>query len=176
MSHLWTMDRLVGEWAVAALDGVAFALFADGSVSRITQAALGRSDAPVWLFRSGQGDAESWVLIAPGRVLVNGSAAWVGIRILRDRDEVRMEGGARWFFSTENLAKVEPFPVTRQAASCPRCKQPIDRETEAVRCPSCGVWHHQSAELPCWSYGTCCALCDQTSEFTNSFRWTPAQL
>ena len=125
---------------------------------------------------------ETWVLIVPPEhsVHVNGERVMLGICALSDKDEIRVPGRESFFFSTEKLARVEPFPggVNGQRFFCPRCKQEIQLAGLAVRCPQCGVWHHQSDadDLPCWFYGQHCALCDQPSGLDADYRWTPENL
>jgi hypothetical protein len=80
----------------------------------------------------------------------------------------------RVFFSLERLARVVPFDGVDKS-HCPRCQTVIERGTPAVRCPQCGVWHHESDEFRCWTYSPTCALCDQPTELEGSFRWTPEE-
>ena len=81
-----------------------------------------------------------------------------------------------FFFSTESLTRVEPLPED-VFATCPRCKQAIPPGSMAVRCPSCGVWHDQRDEKPCWTYAERCAACqNQPTALDADFRWTPEDL
>ena len=162
MAHLWKRMTDSDEWTPIALDGDAFAL-ADSSL------ALRRVEAhPV----------STWALLAaPGtHVLVNGTPVNLGIIALADRDEIRFANGAPTFFSTEVLAETEPFPASGARGFCPRCKQQIEAATPAVRCPSCGLWHHASDELPCWTYAPQCSACPQATALEAGFRWTPEDL
>ena len=116
-------------------------------------------------------------------VQVNATPIQLGIRVLSHRDEIFLTGGAsdfpsRFYFSTERLAHVEPFPGTDGSAICGRCKQPIERGDLAVRCPSanCGIWHHQTEHLGCWTYSDHCALCPTPTALDSGFRWTPEDL
>jgi len=115
-------------------------------------------------------------------VYVNGSPLVAGIRLLRDRDEIRMGNVQRLFFSTERLACTEPFPGSEKPVVCPRCKQEIKKAQPSVRCPNpkCGAWHHESAEeeLPCWTYAAQCGnvTCDQQTQLGSGYRWTPEDL
>ncbi|TDI46312.1 MAG: hypothetical protein E2P02_05105 [Acidobacteria bacterium] len=93
-----------------------------------------------------------------------------GLRLLRDRDEVRLGLGQPWFFSTETLAVAPPSDVARK---CPRCKRDIKAGSEAVRCPGCDVWYHQSDEWPCWTYAETCVLCEQPTQFAAGYRFNP---
>jgi len=100
------------------------------------------------------------------------------MRVLEDKDEIRTAGAGSLIFSTERRACVEPFPGMDRPAMCPRCGTEIEVNTPAVRCPGCGVWHHQNIdnELPCWTYAETCATCDQPTDLGTDFRWTPEGL
>jgi len=138
------------------------------------------------LVRRGGETVEEWVLMAGNGagVRVNGEPVWLGLCVLRDRDEITLPGAEpdgthRCFFSTERLARVEPFPgAPAGPVYCARCKLPINRGDLAVQCsnPECGAWHHQSDEFPCWTYHTKCALCNQATELDAGYRWTPEEL
>ena len=130
---------------------------------------------PAMLLRRSRTEPDVWVVIGSPTVHANGVPLDAGIRVLRDRDELRVDGH-RTFFSTETLATVASFPGGDRAVFCPRCKLQIAPESAAVRCPRCGVWHHQSEELPCWTYAERCTLCDQASRLDAGFGWTPEDL
>ena len=68
----------------------------------------------------------SWVLIAPPFAMrVNGQPLALGIRVLRDKDEIiEREENAPLFFSTERLAAVEPFSGDAPVV-CARCRNEI---------------------------------------------------
>jgi len=154
MAHLWTYET--SNWAALPLAGDEFTLL---PALRVQRAAA----------------CDAWVVVGPPAVHVNGVALDTGIRVLRDRDELRA-GGRRAFFSTESLAVVAAFPGAERAVSCPRCKLEIVADSPAVRCPKCDVWHHQTDELPCFTYRERCTLCDQPSALDGGFRWTPEEL
>jgi len=70
-----------------------------------------------------------------------------GIRVLADRDEIRVAGLGRVYFSTERLACVTRFP----GAATPRSVRAANKTSPpvaAVRCPACQRWYHQSDEYP----------------------------
>ena len=119
-----------------------------------------------------------WLLLAErdANVWVNGLPVVTGLRALHDRDEARVGAATPLYFSTERLARPEPLPSTDRALACPRCKQEIKPASSAVCCPDCGVWHHESGELPCWTYDATCALCPQPTDTDAGFRWTPEEL
>ena len=156
MAHLWKLTNEL--WEPAALDGAAVALAEAG-------------EAAVRLLATGDG---GWVLLARplNSVRVNGRPVVAGLRVLRDRDEI-VAGGARAFFSTERLTRVEAFPGGEGAVFCARCRQQMETETPAVRCPGCGSWCHQRDDLGCWLYAPACPLCDQATPLDAGYRWQP---
>lgn len=176
MAHLWHEHE--GQWtamSIEAVDQVGF----DGSRWHPTDAAV--TDAPLvaaLVRAAGSGPEASWVLVAaPGAapgLQVNGQALALGLRVLRDRDELSADG-ASWFFSTETLPRIEPFPGP-DGAACPRCKIAIDPGQSVVRCVGCRVVYHQSEERPCWLYGETCALCGRPTALDRGYAWTPAEL
>lgn len=114
---------------------------------------------------------EEWALVAPpGAVSVNGEPLALGLRVLRDKDEVSA-GAAQIFYSSERLAVTEPF-AGAAAVVCPRCKQSVNPGDASVRCPGCGVVCHESEEYPCFTYTESCPLCSRASAL-NEFAWTP---
>jgi len=175
--HLWirTDD---GDWAAFPLEpGTELTLArvpaphfgaledaADGGAATIAAVAAGRR--------------EESVLFAPGvpRATVNGLPVRAGIRVLAHQDEVRLASGAAFFFSTEQLARIEPLPAFGRRVNCARCQQPIEEASAAVRCPACDRWHHERPDLPCWSHVPKCATCPQATALDAGFRWTPADL
>jgi len=184
MAHLWVTQNKDGSitWAIAPLKGSEiFELGQDHMLPLVgRQNRHGKSVRPV-VQRGRIGEAETWVLISPPGVsaLVNGTPVLPGIKVLADRDEIRIAGTSnRLFYSTERLARVEPFPGCGQPMSCQRCKQPITKGSPVVRCPQprCQVLHHQSEELNCWTYSDRCSNCDQPTELDAGYRWTPEGL
>lgn len=180
MAHLWVRDE-AEQWAVMPLEQAAFTLTScpPRPISGPSGGLSGGRGlvASVLLLRSGERDC-TWILIASvgAEVSVNGMPLAAGIRVLADRDEIRVPSAGSYYFSTESLARVEEFPASEQTLFCPRCKQEIDKGTAAVRCPGCGVWHHQTEELNCWTYSDVCALCAHATEMNGGFRWTPEEL
>jgi hypothetical protein len=116
-----------------------------------------------------------WVLCAPPTrgVQVNGLPLLAGIHVLEDRDEIAIDGRCL-FFSTEVLATMEEY--TGAAVFCPRCKQAISTGQRVVRCPRCSAVHHQTEELPCFTYAPTCSLCPQLSDLNAGYQWTPEEL
>ena len=177
MAHIWQMDKTA--WVRHPLTGNYFALGA-GPVSPVQPAAtLPASDAAAALgcYESGE-QTEHWILFSKEErgASVNGQPLLAGITVLRDRDEILLGGRTRLYFSTEELAKVEPFPGSDGPVFCSRCRQPVQPGTPAVLCPCCGHWCEQSETKPCWTYGPTCPLCEQPTAFDNGLRWTPETL
>ncbi len=130
------------------------------------------------LLRSDRDGAESWFVLAPSasQLWVNGRQAHLGIRVLSDRDEIRLANGPRFYFSTERLAQVVPFPGADHEILCARCKMPIELGSAAVSCPACSKWCHARPDLPCWSYKES-PVCPQCGRPTNQaeFQWSPGR-
>jgi len=143
MAHLWVNVGKEG-WALAELGGDAFVLAAQANrpvrVRRpsdcVTANAEANGAAPsdqrareAVLLRSGAGDRERWVLLAaPSKqaVAVNGLPLATGLRVLHDRDEIRVPGAPPMFFSTERLARVEPYAGPSYGrCSCTLCERAV---------------------------------------------------
>jgi hypothetical protein len=124
--------------------------------------------------------ATTWALLAPADsdVRINDALLENGIRIIVDRDAIRVANAPTAYFSTERLACIEAYP-DEAPVFCPRCKLMISESDLAVCCSQCGVWHHEQAPegKSCWSYSKTCALCDQSTDLDSAgFRWTPEVL
>jgi hypothetical protein len=173
MAHLWVRNS-EGAWAVepiepplSRLDDAIAGAPPDGAARR----SLSIASAPA-------GSATVWVLVAglDREVRVNGLRLLAGLRVLADRDHVAVAGGRSFFFSTEFLARVQAFTPLDREIQCPRCQQSLEARAPAVRCPQCGVWHHQQPELECWTYAARCSLCDQRTALDTGYRWSPEAL
>lgn len=173
MAHLWKTDA-DGVWQPVPLEITGET--AEPQQARILPTAIAGSD---WA-----------ALAAPDDSLhINGQESALGLRVLNDRDELALADGSdeprRWYFSTEEVVCVVPFPGSEHVTRCPRCKKGIDAGMPAVRCPNpqCGAWHHQISagnadhrERECWTYATKCSLCSQPTALDAGFRWTPEEL
>jgi hypothetical protein len=175
MAHIWVRDG--SQWSILQLDGGPFNLAHDPPRVYVAGAAAFR-DKDVLLAEASDEAGESWVLVAGSEadVRVNGIRLSLGIRCLRDRDEIRIEGRGIFYFSTERLAAVEPFAGSSGDAHCPRCRQKIEPGNPSVQCPACGVWYHQSEDFPCWTYSETCALCPRTTDMDEGYRWAPEEI
>ena len=116
-----------------------------------------------------------WVVIGPPSLRLNGAALDVGIAVMVDRDELCV-GGRRMFFTTESVPTVVPFPGSDRPVSCARCGSVIAPGSPAVACPTCGLWYHESEELPCWTYGPHCVADDQPTALDAELRFSPEDL
>lgn len=175
MAHLWVRDG--SQWSILPLEAGSFNLAQE--IPRACSPGTGAfSNKDVLLTAVADEGGESWVLVAASGadVRVNGTRLSLGIRCLRDRDEIRVEGREPFYFSTERLAAVEPFAGSPAEAYCPRCRQRIEPGHLSVRCPACGVWHHQTEDFPCWTYSETCALCPQTTRMDEGYRWSPEEV
>lgn len=178
MAHFWFQDTQTGDWAPRRLDDGAAMAIARDPLHLVAAEGFG-ANAPLEV----RCPDRQWVLLAASqeRVLVNGQPLVSGIRTLRDRDELVLDGG-RMYFSTEDHPAVVPFAAPgndpARKTLCARCKAPVAEGSPAVRCPGCGAWHHQDeeSERPCWTYAATCALCSQPTPFAQEFQWSPAEL
>jgi hypothetical protein len=180
MAHLWRFEDddwtilplcdeayLLDEWPPAGVAGVGDWLDAQAESGALTpHVALTRAPTP-----AGPG----WVVMTstPRAACVNGLPVLAGIRVLADRDELRVDDGDSMFFSIERLAELSSLPETQQEICCPRCRDVIRAATPAVQCPQCDVWHHQEADRPCWTYADGCAACGHPTALDAGFTWTP---
>jgi hypothetical protein len=178
MPHIWTTNA-EGEWAMQSLAGEACLTVSAAHDVRLTSPTGQPDVAEVRILPpDAAGVSPAWTLLGAreASLRVNGLPLLLGIRALRDRDEVSF-AGHRCFFSTEELARLEPFPGLAQPAYCPRCKQKVEPGEPAIACPRCRAWHHQSERFPCWTYDTVCALCQmQTTALDAGYSWTPEGL
>jgi hypothetical protein len=166
MPHLWIEQD--SEWCVFPL-----------SRDELPLAVIPTGPAPPGvLFRSRSATKEDWHLLANQEtgITLNGLGLLGDFRALADRDEIRIPGTGSVFFSTERLAAVEALPASAGDLCCPRCRQAVLPDTPAVCCPSCGVWHHGSEALPCWTYAPGCAMCGQATAMDAGYQWTPEDL
>jgi len=178
MAHLWIQRSGDGvlNWAMVPLAGQAYRLMSAEPYVRRADAASDCLEGEL-LTRIMRETTEDWLLLTPpgARLWVNGQEEFLGVCVLADRDEIRLQHGQRLYFSTERLTQVTSFPGSDHEALCGRCRQPIRKGTPAVLCPNCGAWSHQTEELPCWRYegSSHCPLCDQSNAVEVDFRWSP---
>jgi hypothetical protein len=119
-----------------------------------------------------------WAALVPAGAAIrhNGVPVAAGLRMLAHRDALALEGGDSLFFTTEEPAHIEVF--AGPAVPCPRCRLEVLPGDASVRCPACGVVHHESPDRgrPCWSYAEACSLCPQTTALDAGLAWTPEDL
>jgi hypothetical protein len=168
-----------GGWDVQPLEGERYCLRATApSVLAGHDEATAPTDALLLRVDEVEGvTGPGWALLAGGdaRLLLNGEPVVLGLAQLRHRDELRLDGGGPLYFSTERLAAVEAY-AREDAPRCPRCAQPIARGEPVVRCPACGVLHHELPGRNCWTYIERCALCPQATALDGELAWTPEEL
>jgi hypothetical protein len=130
------------------------------------------TDDAIELIRLGAG--RNWIAIVreDSEITHNGQPVTVGLCVLSHGDVISGAHGASVFFSTEEGACVEPFSGV-QSVSCPRCRSEIAPGHPVVRCPECGVFHHEIADRNCWTYAETCALCPQPTALDVGLRWSP---
>jgi hypothetical protein len=171
IAHLWR--RRAGEWEPKVLGAEAFC-FASWDAPAATAWARA-ADFDCRVIRAGDAALPIWALVAaPGAcVQVNGRAPLGGLQVLNDRDSIRDAEGARYYFSTESLPVVEPFPAGDRPVICGRCRLRLEPSSPAVRCPACSIWYHQGGDLPCWTYDERCAYCGARTALEAGGQWTP---
>jgi hypothetical protein len=174
MAHLWTQNS-EDRWAVLPLEGESLVLSSDPPRLVDLPADLATIRTQVVLIAC---DKDRWVLLwgSGQEVRVNGIPQALGLKVLDDRDEIRISNAGPWFFSTERRPKIEPFPGADHPIRCGRCKLPIEPGTPAVRCPKCGIWYLQTEEHPAWTYAETCVFCTQPTALDAGYRWTPEEL
>lgn len=189
MAQIWSELRSsdVGEgearWGVVSLDASCDALSLTGDPARPVARLIGeRAAGGAYILRhDGTGGAVKWMLYAgpEARVAVNGLSLSLGMRQLRDRDEISLPDGCHLIFTVDSTPQVTAFDAVDGEVVCPRCAGPIKSQQLAVRCPRCGVWHHEdeSAERSCWTYGPTCMACGkQATALDGEPAWTPEGL
>lgn len=176
MAHLWFRDENEEEdiWSAMPLNGHAV----DISVCPprvLTEGFRLGVDATAAVLCAQSGDAPAWVLLAgtDGGVRINGFAPVAGVRVLQDRDEVRVASANPVFFSTETLPSVQEFAAGDRELFCGRCRRPMENARTAVRCPRCSIWYHQESDRPCWTYAPACGFCPQPTTLDARYGWTP---
>ena len=175
MPHLFVKDD--GSWAVIPLQGQAFRLN-----PRPYQALSGKeldhnagSGSGVFVRRI-EAEIEQWMLLSgiEQEVHVNGRRLNEGLRLLADRDEIRVASSGTYFYSTETLPSVQTFPGPDSA--CMRCSGELRSGQPAFRCPHCTVWHHEEPGRACWSDIDACANCRRSTAMNAGFHWSPEDL
>jgi hypothetical protein len=171
MAHLWLHHEQDQQWRPVSLNRDPVGLTED------PQRPLGSMGSAVAIIVPGPLGGAARALIAPPRaaVWVNGDPLLLGIRVLADRDSIRVGSGQCFFYSTETLPRVVAFPDHR-VVPCNRCKTDITPGALVVKCPGCGAWHHQAGDMPCWTYAQKCSACDQPTAMDGEYRWGPEGL
>jgi hypothetical protein len=164
----WRTERLLTNHAVLGFDPARIAAF-EAPPSRL------HGDT-IELMRLEKG--RKWIAIVPAGLQIthNGQPVAAGLRVLAHGDALAAANGAPVFFSTEETAFIEAFAGT-EPVSCPRCKLEIVPGQPVVRCPDCGVFHHELADdRNCWTYASTCALCPRPTALDATLRWSPESL
>ncbi len=175
MAYLWNKSN-DDKWTATELHAAAF--LGEGPIDLIQDIGAAARSRGVLLYPNAANTGTAiWALLAPGdsNVYINDTLLENGIRVIADRDAIRIADMPTIYFSAERLACIEEFPDL-ESVYCPRCKLVILAGEMAVCCSQCGVWHHE--QVPegesCWSYAKTCALCDQSTDLDSAgFRWTP---
>ena len=175
MAHLWTRDD--SGWIAHTLSRKMYDLSAFGGARTVSSASTSGEarGATAKLVRVDFAGSEAWALMSASGsgVRIGGEKLPTGLRVLRDRDEIRSRAGEQYFFSIEALVAVTPFESPGRDVFCGRCRQRIASGAPAVRCPGCGVWYDENDELPCWTYAETCAFCGRSTALDLGFAWSP---
>lgn len=168
--------RVDGEWRIerlAARHGLLS--FAPVHIEAREAVPLRHCSEAIVLMRIEPG--RKWAAIVPEdfALLHNGQPVPARLRVLAHGDLLAAEAAAPVFFSSEETACIETFAGT-EPISCPRCKGEIARGQAVVRCPDCGVVHHELEDRNCWTYAQTCALCPQPTALETGLRWSPEAL
>jgi len=169
MAHLWFRDAGDELWSAMPLNDLAVDIRFWPPVALAGEFCLGNDSAVIL-----ESSAGGWALLAADRsgVRVNGLIPSGGLRVLQDRDEIRTGTKRVLYFSAETLAKVTEFSGAETTMYCGRCRQALKQGQEAVRCPQCSIWFHQTKELPCWTYSPTC-ICPQPTALDAGYSWVP---
>ncbi len=172
MAHLWSLGT--AGWGARKLDGTQFDFAASRNPRPANSPKAPARQKTARLIRADAYGSQQWALIAPrsSDVRLNSCAVPAGLCVLADRDEIRI-GSEVTYFSTEMLAAIEEFPGGDRQVFCGRCRQLIESGSPSVRCPGCGIWYDESAELPCWTYSGKCTFCGNPTALNSGFSWTP---
>lgn len=167
MAAIWT--HLPDEWGVMQLTE-GHAVLRDDACAPVARA--DGNDGPnesALLVHRKNGNSPLLLCAADSNVLVNGSPTF-GIRILADRDEVRV-GRQQFYFSAERVVRPEPF-AGPDGTRCARCGIAILKETLAAQC-GCGLWFHESQDSGCFLYADRCCGCESPTAIDAGFCWSP---
>jgi hypothetical protein len=136
----------------------------------------------VRIIRSGVGADSIVALLADprARVRVNGLPIAGGLHILEHRDEILVRG-ERFYFSSESRPIVTVFHLEEGARrpTCPICRGALRDGEQAVRCPGCSRWFHQTEAAEgkrgrtCWTYAPTCRFCQHPTSLTGELAWRP---
>lgn len=174
MAHLWYVDRQSSVWSSLPLEAGVVEVGPD-----LFSPLRRRGGEPeALLLRSQTGAGEHWLLmnLTLRPLAINGERLANGIRILTDKDEIRLADVGRVFFSSERLPRLELFAGSERPLFCPRCRDPLVVSRPIVRC-ACSVAYHFDAERDrrCFDYGPC-TVCNAPTELSETFRWQPGAL
>ncbi|MDO8473637.1 MAG: hypothetical protein Q7T05_07470 [Dehalococcoidia bacterium] len=172
MAHgLWL--RCEDEWGVLPMTDDQIPFGKDAPVAALDIC----DEEPAVLLRTQLQGEDNWVLLTgQSKVRVNGRKVWAGIRVLRDWDEPRARGD-RIYYSTEELAKVEPFVSAETQTFCVRCKQEITGGHPSVACPRCdAIYHQDESGLNCFTYRDTCQRCGGPTNLGDGYSRTPEDI
>ena len=179
MARLWYQES-EGAWTSTLLEQDAYAI--GETPPRPVSLSPTTAQLPtegVLIVRRDRRDDAPWVLFtgALHQVRIGGFRVIGGLRALRDRDAIQVDGNPTVFVTFKEPATVVPYPTGATPVRCPRCTKMIEPDDPAVRCPGCEIWYHQIDEKrPCWTYGPTCRECDESTRLGDQESWSPEWL
>lgn len=191
MAHLWMKDDS-RKWAVldlqvaaielqgAALDIGRFPPTGIEQPSAGTGAgATGKAQLLLVPFSEGK-KSPSWALLwnHHTRVYVDSVLLTSGLRILFDREEIRLAANDPIYFAAVSPPRITTYTATEREIECMRCQSPLRQGDPVVVCPQCGITFHQNPDDPrrqCWIYSEKCN-CSMQTDLDADFLWYPEHL
>ncbi|MDZ7411903.1 MAG: RING finger protein [Candidatus Hadarchaeum sp.] len=167
------------EWRRVKIDGILRVRIAGGKPEFHSGSCLQSDNSPgfsLCVYRDGM--RSRFALISKERMFVNAGAVAGGIAVLRDRDELRINGHT-FFFSAEAVPEVQLASTAEKSIPCPICGDTISEGQRVVRCPRCFTVYHQDEERarPCWASLEKCATfgCEFPTKVDATALWIPEE-
>ena len=129
MAHIW-LQNANHEWTAIPLsdDECRLESLFNETIEKVS--ASDGAPPDVRFLRTEIDNQENWAVVTgyESGVTINGIPLSLGIRVFRDRDEIRWSREGIGFFSSEEPASVVDFPQGDRKVFCPRCKQRLCRQ------------------------------------------------
>jgi hypothetical protein len=119
------------------------------------------------------------LLSSETQVWVSGRPLVGGLAVLRDRDEILVDG-ERIYYSCESQPHVDRFHAVdgERPPKCAVCRMALEEGQTIVHCPNCGRAYHQleaageQAAKQCFTYRPQC-LCGHPTSLSGEPTWRP---